>query len=1183
MAETQKKDYREILAPRTLKEGDESFHSVKELEYAVAQPECLNIALTGNYGSGKSSVINTFLSRLGKKKVLKVSLSTFMQGDEGENENEVESKIFQYILYTSNAKNTPQTGFRRILHLSNKEAWRIVGQIAIFLISFIIVFEPVLLQIPAFYALYDKCLPGLNGHRVDRVADIIFTIIMVVLLCYWCVELVRRSSRIGIGRLKLKDFEVEAKNEVSVFNQWLDEMLYFIKANKYDYVVFEDLDRLKEPRGLFLKFREINLMLNTSDYFKDMHKVIRFIYAIRDDVFQEEMRTKCFDYIVPVVPKVDRFNAADYIAQNYQGVINGIDIKDIDGMASFIDGTRELYNIMNEYMLYRQVVLKENMSKTKLLAIIIYKNLFPMDYAMAHHKEGCLADVFDHKKDFTSLLTKDDDDRLSSLNESIAKAHEGLVKIRTGALDWLRNNYHVDLLYDDVSSYTLDEVAEKDELYRKYEHDQFDKYQYTDDDERGTLPYNFKFRNIINNLESVNYYDERMSLVEGQLYDMIKSRDKILRHKRQIEDESLQKNIRMIDNSDQSLKIVEEICQRSYNTDEKKKMPFQLPYILHLFIRNGYIAEDYSDYMSFSYEGTLTSSDREYQHAVLQGAEQEYDKKIDHPDGIIAKLQHENKIHRSILNFTMLEYLLNANNREELDCFIEVARNNPKFVTAYYREENHKEAFFKNLFSGWNHCIDAINAKADNQEREIMLELFFKFALTDITLNNKEIEQLNDLYPFLDGIRDNLDDKNLIDLLKHFHLKFTTLMKPKSVTDAIFGYVVTNGQFDITTDNLRVIYGADFDVRSYSKIMEGVKEIAGYLNKYIGETLAAFPNSDTKESESAIRALVGFEQLSVEQLKPFVERQEMVLQEWGDLRKDCMPLFIKADKIEAIWANVKVAYAQMTEKKDVLDFVIRHTDELAEQKADDEEMELQRWLLGDNETLSDEQFGKIAPCFDEIFEVDEVKTLSDNRLSQLIRANLIGYSEDFSTFYAGKPSRLFAEYLIHFFEDVIADEDFCQPISNAVVIDILDSQLILSHKIMFLNRFVELNDDVDKERVAHMTVSCYNEYGVDEKSDINLIVDALEADKATESWYEKISLINKVNKARPYDKEREESMLKSLGGEYLKLNELFGTAHFDDNEVNNTLLGFLHEKGHYVNKVYPTVDGQIKVTLKSKM
>lgn len=245
------KEFREILAPRTIREGDEAFHSVEELEYVAAQPECLNIALTGNYGSGKSSVIHTFLSRIGeKKKVLNVSLSTFMQGDDGEHDNEVESKLFQHILYTSDAKNTPQTGFRRILHLSNTDAWYIVGQIALFLLSFIIVFEPVLLRIPAFYVLYHKCLPENYGHCVNRVADIIFTFVMATLLCYWFVELIRRSSRIGIGRLKLKDFEIEAKKDISVFNQWLDEMLYFFKANEYDYVVFEDLDRLKEPQGV---------------------------------------------------------------------------------------------------------------------------------------------------------------------------------------------------------------------------------------------------------------------------------------------------------------------------------------------------------------------------------------------------------------------------------------------------------------------------------------------------------------------------------------------------------------------------------------------------------------------------------------------------------------------------------------------------------------------------------------------------------------------------------------------------------------------------------------------------------------------------------------------------------------------------------------------------------------------
>lgn len=1184
MSRLQQKDYREILAPRTVKEGDEAFHSVEELEYAVAQPECLNIALTGNYGSGKSSVIHTFLSRIDeKKKVLKVSLSTFMQGDDGKHENEVESKIFQYILYTSNARNTPQTGFRRILHLSNQEALCVVGQIALFLLSFIIVFEPVLLQIPAFCALYEKCLPGVWGHRVDRIADIIFTFVMAVLLCYWFVELIRRSSRIGIGRLKLKDFEIEAKKDVSVFNQWLDEMLYFFKANEYDYVVFEDLDRMKEPQGLFLKFREINLMLNSSDYFREKNKTIRFIYAIRDDVFQEEMRTKCFDYIVPVVPKVDRFNAADYIVEHYQEVVKDIDIKDIEGLTSYIGGMRELYNIMNEYMLYRQVVLKKQMSETKLLAIVIYKNLFPKDYALAHGKEGCLAGVFDNKKDFTSLLTKEDDEKISLLNEPITKAREGVIKIRTATLDWLRNTLNVDLLYDEVGTYTLEEVAEKDELYRKYEHDQFDKYRYTDNDERGVQPYNLRFRQIINNLDPDNDYYERMSAAESQLNELIESKEKILRHKRQIEDESLKDIIRIIDNTEQTLSIMEEICKKSKRKDEKEPIPVQLPSILHLFIRNGYIAADFSNYMSFSYDGTLTTSDKEYFHSVLQGTDLEFDKKIDHPDGIIAKLQHENKIHHSILNYRMLEYLLSVGKREDLDCFIEAARSNLRFVTAYYREENHKEAFFQELFSGWHHCIDAINAKADNQERDVMLEIFFIIAPTNIELNNQEVEHLNGLYSFLDARYDKFKQEKIIDLIKCYHLKFTTLVEPKSVANIILGYVVNNGRFDVTTNNLRVIYGPDFDKRSYSKILEGDKEIAVYLNKYIGETFATIPVSDSQESESAIRALVGFEALSAGELKPFVERQELVLQEWGDVRKDRIPLFIEADKIKATWPNVKEAHAQMTEKKDVLDFVKRHVDELGEQKANDAEMDLQQWLLGDNEALNDEQYGRIAPCFDELFLVDEVKNLSDYRLSQLLRANLIGYTEEFSAFFAEKASRLFAEYMIHFLDDIIADEKFPHIISNAVGIEILGSQLDLSQKVTFLNSLAVLHDEADMEQYAHMIVSYYNDYGVDEKSDVNLIVDALEADKAAESWYVKISLINKVNMVWTYDKTREERMLNSLGGEYKKLNELFGTAHFEDKEVNNTLLAYLKDNDHYVNKIYPSVDGQIKVTFKSKL
>ena len=84
-------------------------------------------------------------------------------------------------------------------------------------------------------------------------------------------------------------------------------------------------------------------------------------------------------------------------------------------------------------------------------------------------------------------------------------------------------------------------------------------------------------------------------------------------------------------------------------------------------------------------------------------------------------------------------------------------------------------------------------------------------------------------------------------------------------------------------------------------------------------------------------------------------------------------------------------------------------------------------------------------------------------------------------------------------------------ISNTVGVEVLGSQLDLIKKVTFLNCLAVLHDNVDKEQFAHMIVPCYNDYGVDEITDVNLIVDALETDTAEESWYVKISLIKKVN------------------------------------------------------------------------
>ena len=65
------------LTPIVLKETDDSFNTVTDLLNAIENEEILNIAVTGPYGSGKSSVLKTFKERVGKDvKILDISLAT---------------------------------------------------------------------------------------------------------------------------------------------------------------------------------------------------------------------------------------------------------------------------------------------------------------------------------------------------------------------------------------------------------------------------------------------------------------------------------------------------------------------------------------------------------------------------------------------------------------------------------------------------------------------------------------------------------------------------------------------------------------------------------------------------------------------------------------------------------------------------------------------------------------------------------------------------------------------------------------------------------------------------------------------------------------------------------------------------------------------------------------------------
>ncbi len=128
---------------------------------------------------------------------------------------------------------------------------------------------------------------------------------------YIAVKLVRIFNNSKLNKLNIPSANIEIgdNNDKSILNHHLDEILYFFEVTDYNTVIIEDLDRFNDTE-IFTKLRELNNLLNGS---KQINKKIVFIYAIRDDMFQDKDRTKFFDFIIPVIPIINPSNSNEII------------------------------------------------------------------------------------------------------------------------------------------------------------------------------------------------------------------------------------------------------------------------------------------------------------------------------------------------------------------------------------------------------------------------------------------------------------------------------------------------------------------------------------------------------------------------------------------------------------------------------------------------------------------------------------------------------------------------------------------------------------------------------------------------------------------------------------------------------------------------------------------------------
>lgn len=81
------------------------------LEWALSKDDVNNIALTGVYGSGKSSIIKTFFNKHKNYKHIDISLASF--NSDIDNEQSIEQGILQQLFYSIPPEYIPLSRFKR--------------------------------------------------------------------------------------------------------------------------------------------------------------------------------------------------------------------------------------------------------------------------------------------------------------------------------------------------------------------------------------------------------------------------------------------------------------------------------------------------------------------------------------------------------------------------------------------------------------------------------------------------------------------------------------------------------------------------------------------------------------------------------------------------------------------------------------------------------------------------------------------------------------------------------------------------------------------------------------------------------------------------------------------------------------------------------------------------------------
>ena len=871
--------------------------------FATNNPKVSNIALTGPYGSGKSSIIQSFLRKY-RRPALHISLAAFTpeadSGDEKVSRQEIERSILQQMLYGADANKLPLSRFKRI---QSPGVWSIFKSLYIMLgilALWYVVHQRAEIISASFF------IPFALSNWFNLGTFVLATTFLWVALHHLYVA----SFGLSLKSISLKDVEIKPAHDdqASILNRHLDEIVYFFQSTDYDLVVIEDIDRF-ENTDIFVTLREINSLVNENAGVK---RTIRFLYALRDDMFVNTDRTKFFEFIIPVIPIINSSNSIDMVLEQGRRLeLDGrLDKQFLREVSRYLNDLRLIQNIFNEYAIYvaNLETYGENLlDANKLLSILIYKNVYPRDFEQLHRGAGTLAEILNRQdelirhgettyrneiaelEELLNIAERQTPSDLRELHQIYAmalleKLPENSVSVSLDGRKWIS-------LQQIVADGAFEQLLDAPRLiYRNIQ----------------GHPKQHNIPNLQNEVYSQKSFQQRKKEIESKATD---SKNKSLRRIHELKSKiatlrttKLNELLRLNTN------LVQDLFEDFGENGE----------LARFLILEGHLDDTYYQYTSLFHSGRLSPNDNKFLIQIRAFVTPEPGFPIDNPKEVIAAMRDEDFRQSYVLNVKLVDSLLSdrslyLDQTQKLFEFLSTEFENCEgFFDAYYDSGRHVAGLISGLADAWKGLVPTAIASPKNIFHVTQL-------LAGLSKNSLKTlaRDFSELPEFVSA--------NLLEILEHspeleperlkcldFDVKDLASIKEHF---GVVQFMFEAGLFELTISNLEYVYGSilgendleSLRVRNFTAIrstknvilMERVKRD---FDHYFSDVLLEL-EENSKEDASAILAVVRHDTLDQDDLREFLERQTTLLPTLEDVPERLHAMLFKLNVIEPIWAN----------------------------------------------------------------------------------------------------------------------------------------------------------------------------------------------------------------------------------------------------------------------------------------